>query len=976
MSNIPPPPPGFQLVTGPQAAPPPPPGFQLVTPAQPEPEAEPSWLDAIMDGAQDVARRGAFLSQELARGATQIVGAPVDLVNISPMALNLLPGVSGVEPFSQNPFGGSRMLWDVATTPRDAVSEYFDLPTGDAQPQDGFDRVTGRVANEIGATSVPLLAVLSAALRQGVQGARAMQESARPIVRFTGRLNESAAVNPGRFAGTELGFATAAGTGAGLAREVAPEGQEDIADIIGALAGAGSMLGAQALMGTGVDAYRAVTGSGGSQLVRDEVAGQLGRAAGVPTAPSGALDTSGLAQALRTSRDIGAVVPGYRPTTADVSQNPGLAALEYSRGSGGPNTGLFSQRRGDNLAAATDAVTDLRPAAPPGAFSAAARTERDARLQEAEIRTYLAETQFEEASENLRAAMSGEARGQTIRGALEEAQSAAREVERAAWSVVQGEADPAPLAQRFGALSQGLTASERRVVSDMDAAINTPESFDGPVRLEEITSLRSELTSAIREASDNPNRQRILGQFVDEIDAYLDSAPDLAEALASARAVSRDLNDRFTRRGSAIADALATRPTGGPAMPDSRVAPRFVQPDRGQASEVDRLLRESGEQILDPAAPTGTAVAQAAPDGPRNAAPPMPNNVESVREALRDQILSDVNERGLLARPDRLEQYLGQYGQVFDRFPQLREELGTAAGLRRAADEARDAQSALTRELGGPDGQPGASAVARYLSFGDERAPDAMAAIVSARDPARAADELLAFVGDNPEAVEGARSAFWQLMERRTRSSGATTRLGGGEQPFRFQQLDNFLSDPANRAVAERLYRDNPEHLENLTAIAESLRTVDFGATGRVPNTSGTPQGLRGSEILPSTETIGSRGFAYARGQVGLGFLGLNIGSTIARRAILRGRGQEFQELLDQALLHPDLAAALLRDSNPADLAAMNRTARIHLGTRAAFLDDLLMDDEDAELEGAIMGEEPQRPPLRFEVNTPRGGTP
>ena len=961
MSNLPPPPPGFRLVTPPQGdIPPPPPGFTLT---QDTPAPEPGLGERIVSGAQGLARRGAFLSQELARGVTQLAGAPVDLVNMTPMALNLLPGVSGVGPFSERPFGGSQMLWDTVSAPRDLVAAIMGGEGGDAQPQDRFDRVAGRVANEVGAATLPLAGALTAANRMGVQGARAMQESARPISRFAGRVVESAAVNPGRFAANELGFATAAGTGAGLAREVAPEGMEDTFDFLGALTGALGLAGAQTVGRTASDVGSAVTGRGGSQLVRDEVAGQLGRAAGAPMAPSGAIDTAGLAQTLRSGRTISDIVPGYRPTTADVSQNPGLAALEYGRGTGGPNTGLFSQRRESNRVAAGEAVSDLRPAATPGAFSDPARARRDELLRDAEIQTYLAETQLEDATRQLQSVMSGEARGQTIRSALEEALGAAREVERAAWSVVQGEADPRPLAQRFSAVADSLTASERRVISDMAAAIGTPGSFDGPVRLEEITSLRSELTSAVREAADNPNRQRILSRFVDELDAYLDSAPDLAEALSSARAVSRDLNDRFTRRGAAIADALARRPSGGPAMPDSAVPGRFVQPDRGQASEIDRLLSEAGEQISGPGPVPGTSVAQPAPPGgPTNLSPAAPNNVAPVREAVRDQILDDVGRGGLLDRPDRLDQFVGDRSQLFGRFTDLRDDLRAAGGLRRTADEARQAQSALTRELGGPDGQPGASTVARYLSFGDERAPDAMAAVVGARDPARAVDELLTFVGDNPQAVEGARSAFWQLMERRTRSSGATTRMGGGEQPIRFQQLDTFLRDPATRAVAERLYRDNPEHLRNLTAIAESLRTVDFGATGRVPNSSGTPQGLRGSEILPSTETLGSRGFAFARGQVGLPFLGLNIGSVIARRAILRGRGQEFQELLDQALLHPDLAATLLRDSNPADIRAMTRAARIHLGNRAAFLDDLLTDDEPS-FEDTIMRDAPRGGP-------------
>lgn len=956
--TVPPPPPGFQIVPQ-QAAtvPPPPPGFQLMPPAgAPQEDPEQTMVDTIMDGAGELLRRLGYLSQEGARGVTNLVGAPVDLINASPMLLNILPGEQGMRPFSENPIGGSQSLWSALTAPRDVAAEALGGEAGDAQPQDAFDRITGRVANEIGAAALPLAGAISAGSRLGVQGTRAMQTSARPIERVTGRFLESAAVNPTRFGATELGYATAAGTGAGIAREVAPEEWQSEADIVGALLGAGGMAVGQGVGRAATDVFSAATGRGGSQVVADEVAGQLGRAAGAPVTPSGAIDTSGLAQTLRTGSQITDLVPGYRPTSADVSQNSGLAALEYSRGTGGPNTGLFSQRRNENRAAAVDAVEGLRPDATPGAFSAAARTERDNQILEAQTRTYLAETQFDDAVENLRAVQSGEARGQTIRAALEDARESAREVERAAWSAVSGEVDPAPLAEAFRGIEGGLTTTGQRMVADLRAAIDTPSNLTpdqaaGPVPssildefgrpimreptpisemtdLAEITDLRGDFTDAIRvaRASNQPNRVRVFQQFVDAIDGFLDGQ-GIGDLLGEARAVSFDLNERFSRRGTPIADALATRPTGGPALPDSQVAPRFVQPDERQASNIDRLLTET----------------QAA------------GSANDVREALRDQILSDVNQRGLLERPDRLDEYLGQYEAVFNRFPELRDELGTAAGLRRSADDAGRAQSDLTRQLGGVEGQPGASAVARYLSFGDERAADAMASVTGARDPARAADELMEFVGNDPQAVEGARAAFWQLMDNRTRSSGGTTRLPGGEQPVRFASLDNFLSDPANRAVAERLYRDNPEHLENLTGISESLRGVDFGATGRIPNSSGTPQGLRGSEVLPSTETLGAYGFAYQRGQIGLPFIGLRLASTIARRATLRGRERQFQELLDEALLNPDLAARLAADNNPANIAALSRAAKIHLGVRAAWLDDLAGEEEDPALEDVIM---------------------
>ncbi len=113
----------------------------------------------------------------------------------------------------------------------------------------------------------------------------------------------------------------------------------------------------------------------------------------------------------------------------------------------------------------------------------------------------------------------------------------------------------------------------------------------------------------------------------------------------------------------------------------------------------------------------------------------------------------------------------------------------------------------------------------------------------------------------------------------------------------------------------ERLYADNPEHVANIETIAQTLRTLDVRTTAKVPNTSGTPQALTGNAILPSAETVGSRMFAVKRGQVGVGFTAFNLVSIIARRAVLKGRGEEFQTLLDEALLDPKLAAAILKET-------------------------------------------------------------
>lgn len=896
----------------------------IATPTAPQ---DAGLLDTIMGYGNSALGGAGYLAQETTRGVTNMLGTGVDLVNQSPRLLNLLPGDQGIRSMTDEatrlmsgeypeqpvaPVGGGQNLYDMASAPRDLMQYIFDGEvSGDATTDNPYLRVAGRAANEIGAALVPAGGALLAAGKLGVQGARNL---GGPI----GNMVESAAVNPTSFAAKELAVSGGAGAGAGAAREMASDGdpntvtpQEAIADIFGALAGGVTTQGTMMAGGALKDLFGAVTGGGGSDLVKQVVADTIAREAGAPEISPGVIDTSGLGNLISSGRRVGDVVPGFVESTGDVLKNGGVQALEYGRQSG-PNAGLYNSRRGQNVEAVDAAVSAFEPDATPGAFREPLAVKRDTVLAETDANTKAAQDAFEVAAQKLQAGMSGEARGQTIRGALDEALGAARAVEREAWSAVAGEADPTPLAQSFEEVTNGLTMAERRAVAGLGEALGSPGVLagEGNADLSEITSLRSELLTGIRQATANgdSNQARILNKYVEAIDGYMDGVPRLAEPLKAARETSFDLNERFTRRGTPTADVLASRPSGGPVVPDSSVAGKFVQPDEGQASNIDRILREGGSNA-------------------------------DVKAALADEIKAGAQP--FLGKPDQLDAYLKQYGTVFQKFPDLKAELGTAAALRRSADEAATAKAATEARLGAP-GKPGSSAVAKYLQYGDARAVDAMSGVVNAKDPKAAIDELMTFAGNDPQTVEGARSAFWKLMERDAKSSGSSTRTATGDQPWRPASLYNFLTDPKRAAVAERLYADNPDHLENLRGIAEELRGVDLRTSAKAPNSSGTPQGLQGSAVLPSTETLASRSFAIQRGQVGLAYTAVSLASVMAKRAQMIGRGKEFQNLLDKALLNPDVASFLMREYNPADAAASARSAKSFLGVRSAWVDEVL----------------------------------
>ncbi|MEF2549270.1 hypothetical protein VQ045_19140 [Aurantimonas sp. E1-2-R+4] len=151
-------------------------------------------------GVGDYAIDTGLIALEGARkGMSGILGAPVDMVNAAPMLANLLPGVEGVGPISDHPVGGSEFV--------DAIMSGFGLIKPAPKPTDAFQRVTGRVGAEVGAT-IPFVGAGGMIARKGVDAVREMG----PIARTFG---EPMAVSPAKTVGREMEYAIGSGAGAG-----------------------------------------------------------------------------------------------------------------------------------------------------------------------------------------------------------------------------------------------------------------------------------------------------------------------------------------------------------------------------------------------------------------------------------------------------------------------------------------------------------------------------------------------------------------------------------------------------------------------------------------------------------------------------------------------------------------------------------------------------------------------------------------
>lgn len=1019
MTQPPPPPPGFVLQPPLATVPPPPEGFVLQGPeAEPqglakaagatsEPE---SWLDALMSGLSYADATGANVVRGLRTGVSNTAGLPVDAMNALPLLGNILPGEQGFRRMSdmglpegqhQAPFLGSEFI-DNALGGFGAIEE-------PPAPQDMVQRFGRRIGEEVGAAAVPAAGILTAAGRMGVQGARNGGVLSRMFI-------EPAAVNPSRFVGQETAAATAAGAGAAGANEMAPD--SPMADLLGAIFGAGVYGAGRKIGGMAGETLHALTGKASyvDDVVREAVTDRIAKEAGLrPAQPGGAIDTTDLVEAIGRGPRVGNTIPGYQESLADRTGNPGIASLEYSRQSG-PNSGVFTSRRSSNTAAVDSAMSRSEPNGTPGAFRSALEDERQNLVGAAGTEATHARDAADTMAYNLAPTMDAEARGANIRAALQDASEQAYELVRQLFAPINESdavVDMAPLAERFGQIDSRLSTAERRRFQSPEASIPAELAESGEQPIREVTGLRSALTDVAREAAASGDRQgaRVANQNVSALDEFLEealgggrqqplpephatyqaqiealdaagapdsayrnilstgskgdlrrgetwrgrvesyinrarqeqavgpsptppaaNAPDaeweayraaragwtermnspappasngLFEQYQAAREARRGYADRFERPGDAISETLRTREGGGPRRPDSAVTRPFVQPNEGRRRDFDMLHQEAGQD-------------------------------DRVRGAVSDQVKADVQPR--LTAADRLDAYMAANSQTLDQYPDLRAELEEMAGRRRTADRATQEEKNILREFG----PGGSSSVAKYLQYGDEKAENAMKGVLAAKQPGQAIDDLLTFVNDDPAAVEGARRVFWNILQKRGRSAGETTLTMDGSQPWMPQRLRRFLEDPSTQAVAERLWRDNPEHLQNIREIAETLQGVDLRSRAKAPNTSGTTQGM--NELL-TPEALQSRIYAVQSGRISMVYFLTSLASVTGRRAVRAARGQAIERVLDEALNNPEAAAMLLRENNPANRAALARRAKTWMGNEASTLIDMLSDE-------------------------------
>jgi hypothetical protein len=592
------------------------------------------------------------------------------------------------------------------------------------------------------------------------------------------------------------------------------------------------------------------------------------------------------------------LVPGSQPTTAQVTNDTGLAVLERGLRASDPQAaGAFEARRADNQQARIAFLNQLVPSDDGNALTVADYLKQKLGAEQADGGRVLAAAQadVERRLQALGPGIDAQSAGQIIRGAIDDALrgpggvkatvSRAFEsidpLERATIDVegARGVIDRM-LAKRAGPGAAPLPGELQGLVREfMDLEGEAPYAV-----LRRMQSRATQLAQTLGEAG-----QRNEAAIAREVSAQIDGAmaetasgrgagnftPAQRGALGQAREMRQEQGQRFEQ--GAVGEVLRER-GGAYAVDASKVPGRLFRPQAPEA------LAGFVNAVGDNPQAVGALRDYAVSDMLQHAYDPVSGTVNP--KAL--QAWADARRLTVQAQPEWNTQGLAAFQQVVD-------DVGNLARARRLAMERADQLKAGTKAF--------EDSAAGLFTASNPKA--AVAEIVGSKDSLRLMEQLFDEVQGNPLATRGLQRAVVEHLID-TASPPSAPLLPSGEtamSPAKYAQAFARVRPLLDRAGF------TPQQITGLERIADDMRlqTVSDSA-GRGPG-SNTIQNLSVANLM-SALTGG------VIDPAGLG--GSRLNSFV--KWIYSAEGgpeQRLRELLVEAALDPRLASDLMKRATP-----------------------------------------------------------
>lgn len=597
---------------------------------------------------------------------------------------------------------------------------------------------------------------------------------------------------------------------------------------------------------------------------------------------------------------------GVKPTTGVASGDPGLIALEKGAAQSQESGAMFAQRKRENIAATTEQLQSVTkgegsPEQAASYFEGVHQDALEAATRQADaadkaLRTARVESDNAIAEFSRRAGVSEDAStviDATLRSELD------RLTKRK--SELFGRIDP----------NRKVPVSYARV----GAAVKRALRQDGPLdqTAKKLPSFMEDLKQAVEAAKPKTSGKSKPITFGD----LNDLRPDISAAIKQARAageggVVRRLNE-LKEALEEEAVHLAKEGTQAGLAADEAVtffreefAPKFRD---GVGGQLARNIR-SGANLP----PTATARKfLRTKDGSREAAQDLVRIIsdaptaETARAAARDYLTSEIahqlrNAKGATS-VQMFDEMTGRYKEALNALPELRQELRAyrtklvgasdkTTQLERQVDQARDAAKKTQKEL--------QLSATRYFVGADPVV--SIQRVFNSPNPSSAMMELVSKARQDKSgsAMQGLRSAVDAYLDIKLTS----VKVPPGADTFavRLNEVEKLFKTPKIQGAMRRLY-SAPE-MNTLKRVRDQLRMLD-----RINEsvTAGSPTAMNQAAIANRARVLLASIYGIVRGR-GVFMVSKWLGDILGRNPQPIAK-----KMLDDALLDPELGAALLR---------------------------------------------------------------
>ena len=762
-----------------------------------------------------------------------------------------------------------------------------------------------RVSTEIGAAIVPIGTIAGLAskgvrvapravnLDRGFIGRRAENVRNYPADLARGIL-ERPTQKPRTFVAEELAGAAGAGGGAVAARQLvepltSDPNLEQTAEFGGAIAGG---LAPTTLLSATTGGLRA----GGRALKalavgtsEDEVA-TLARDRAADMIRERLPDINRSRSRIDRGEELSRELPGFRPTSAQSVNEPGLVGLEARIARGSPELAdrIDQARIGNN-----QALTDYMSAAAPQGNPAHVRSALADRAEavNAHLQQRIAAVQ-EKIQDAVARANSPEEASRIAGTHLREAAKEFNIQSRVLYDAVDPEGVVRFATQEIKAAGRVAASGPRTEdPTDIPAGIVAAiEELRGTESFTELRSLRRRVNHAIREeeAATAPNRNRLrkLNGIRDATQSTLDSLAQ-NEQFADAAARYARANTFFAqgspifRRGN-VGRVLRRGPSS---PPETATLDYFINAKRGS--------RETAQQFAD--AVGGRAEA-----------------VEAVRDYTLNRLFQQATDINGRVDPRKLARFVERHAEALRPFPEVRADLQNMTRLQQRVDTLAGRQ----QRVAGVMQRKTAS-----LFLGDDPQGAVRSVINSPRAKAEA-QHMWRLVKNNPDAQQGLRRSLWDEFTFRSESPEIDA-LGS---PFANpRSMRSFVN---RHETVFRQWGYSEKDMANLRQMTEA---ADMASRTRPPSTV-EPREVKSAASVFSLNQLLSRFYGVARGVVSARFVSSELGARFFDRIISNLTEAQVAQVLEDALASPRFLQDLLDTSRSgASGMAAARRARVHL---------------------------------------------